>query len=220
MAERKKKRISQKEKNRINTVLKRLDDEYGVEIATYLSHKSAFELLVATMLSAQCTDARVNMVTPALFDRYPFPQDFAEADITELENYIRSTGFYHNKAKNIIECCKMLVNEYNSEVPSDIDELVKLPGVGRKTANVVRGNVFNQPSIVVDTHVKRVSGRLGFTKETDPVKVEFDLMDILPEENWIRYNIQIIALGRAICKAPKARCRDCFLIDLCPSGAV
>ncbi len=211
------KRLSAKEKARIREILDRLDKEYGVDVACYLDHTSAWQLLIATILSAQCTDARVNIVTKDLFKKYPNVQAFADADLKELEQDIKSTGFYHNKAKNIIGCCKMLTEEYGGEVPNDIDALTKLPGVGRKTANVIRGNVFGESSIVVDTHVKRISKRLGLTKETDPVKVEFDLMEVLPRENWIRWNIQVIALGRSICKAPTPRCEECFLQDVCTS---
>ncbi len=212
------KRLSAKEKARIREILDRLDKEYGVDVACYLDHDSAWQLLIATILSAQCTDARVNIVTKDLFKKYPNVQAFADADLKELEQDIKSTGFYHNKAKNIIGCCKMLMEEYGGVVPNDIDALTKLPGVGRKTANVIRGNVFGESSIVVDTHVKRISKRLGLTKETDPVKVEFDLMEVLPKENWIRWNIQVIALGRSICKAPTPRCEECFLQDVCTSG--
>lgn len=139
----------------------------------------------------------------------------ANADINELENDIHSTGFYHNKAKNIIGSMQKLLTEYNGEMPSDIDELTKFPGVGRKTANVVRGHIFNIQSIIVDTHVKRVSNRLGLTKNTDPVKIEFDLMEILPKDSWTRYNTQIIAHGREICKARKCECEVCFFAFIC-----
>ena len=204
---------------RVTEVLKRLDAEYGADTKCYLMHENAWQLLIATILSAQCTDARVNMVTPGLFRKYPSVQAFADADIRELEQDIHSIGFYHSKAKNIIACCKMLAEVYHGEVPRTIEELTLLPGVGRKTANVIRGNIFEDPSIVVDTHVKRISKRLGFTDADDPVKVEQDLMKILPRENWIRYNIQIIYLGRTICKAPTPRCEECYLKDICPSSS-
>ena len=203
---------------RVTTVLNLLDKEYGKDVVCYLDHTNTLQLLIATMLSAQCTDARVNMVTPALFKKYKNAKAFANADLKELEEMIHSTGFYHNKAKNIIACCKKLVEEYGGEVPSEMEALTSLPGVGRKTANVVRGNSYGEPSVVVDTHVGRISGRLGFTKETDPEKVEYDLMKILPKENWIRYNMQIIALGRTICTARKADCANCFLREQCPSS--
>ena len=174
--------------------------------------------MVATILSAQCTDARVNEVTPGLFAKYGSVEAFAEADIAELENAIRSTGFYHNKAKNIKACARKLLDEYGGIVPSDIEELVKLPGVGRKTANVIRGNIFQIPSVVVDTHVGRLSRRLGLTEAEDPEKVEYDLMACIPEDHWILINLDLIALGRSICKSQKPRCGECFLADICPYG--
>lgn len=177
-------------------VLERLVQEYTTEYRCYLNHETAWQLLFATILSAQCTDARVNLVTADLFRKYPTVEAFAEAELKELEEDIRPTGFYHNKAKNIIGCARMLLEKHDGEVPADIEALVQLPGVGRKTANVIRGNIYHQPSIVVDTHVKRISKKLGFTKEEDPEKIEFELMEILPEEYWILYNIHIIQLGR------------------------
>lgn len=205
-------------KKRIKKILQILDEKYPDNIRCYLDHENEWQLLIATILSAQCTDDRVNIVTKDLFKKYTSVEDFAGADIKELEQDIRSTGFYKNKAKNIILCCKKLVNNYNSSVPSDIDELTKLNGVGRKTANVIRGNIYDIESIVVDTHVKRISIRLGFTKNEDPVKIEFDLMDVLPKEHWIRYNTQVIAHGRAICTSRKPKCEICFLLPHCPYG--
>ena len=210
-------RKTKKLEDRVTEVLRRLDQEYGTDMRCYLSHENAWQLLIATILSAQCTDARVNMVTPDLFRQYPSVQAFAEADTKELEQAIRSTGFYHSKAKNIIACCKMLMEHFDGEIPRTIEELTSLPGVGRKTANVIRGNIYEEPSIVVDTHVKRISVRLGFSDSSDPVRIEQDLMKILPKENWIRYNIQIIFLGRTICKAPTPKCSECYLRDICPS---
>ncbi len=201
-------------KERVIKVLDRLEEHYG-PTKCYLTHESAWQLLIATILSAQCTDDRVNMVTPGLFAKYPDIKSFAEVDLAELEQDIRSTGFYHNKAKNIIGCCQMLLSEYGGEVPKDIDKLTKLPGVGRKTANVVRGNIYGIPSVVVDTHVRRVSNMLGFTNSQDPVKIEFELMELLPEKNWIAYNTQIIAHGRKVCIARRPKCSSCFLADLC-----
>ncbi len=203
---------------KIMAILEALDKEYGTDYVCYLNHENAWQLLIATMLSAQCTDARVNVVTKDLFVKYPSVQAFADADLRELEQDIHSTGFYHNKAKNIIACCKALVEKYDGEVPSDMESLTSLAGVGRKTANVIRGNIFNEPSIVVDTHVKRISNKLGFTKESDPVKIEFDLMKKLPKDHWILCNIHLIRLGRTICKAPTPRCEECFLKELCPSA--
>ena len=198
-------------------VLELLVNEYTTEYRCYLNHENAWQLLFATILSAQCTDARVNIVTADLFHKYTSVKAFAEADLAELEEDIRPTGFYHNKAKNIIGCARMLLEKHGGEVPDSIEALVELPGVGRKTANVIRGNIYHQPSIVVDTHVKRISKKLGFTKEEDPEKIEFELMEILPEEYWILYNIHIIQLGRTICTARSPKCGACFLKEVCPS---
>ena len=203
-------------KKNTKAILEALEREYGTEYVCYLNHENALQLLVATMLSAQCTDARVNIVTESLFKKYVTAEDFANANLKELEEEIRSTGFYHNKAKNIIACCKQLVEKYDSEVPNDLEALTALAGVGRKTANVVRGNIFHEPSVVVDTHVKRISKKLGLTKNEDPVKIEFDLMKELPKDWWILWNIHIIRLGRTICKAPTPKCNECFLQELCP----
>lgn len=200
---------------RTKEILDRLDREYGTEYRCYLNHDNAWQLLIAVILSAQCTDARVNIVTKDLFQKYDTLEKFAAADLKELEQDIHSTGFYHNKAKNIIACARRLLTEYGGEVPRELKELLTLAGVGRKTANVIRGNVYDDPSIVVDTHVKRISNRLGFTKEEDPVKIEFDLMKVLPKDHWILYNIQIITLGRNICTARAPKCSHCFLQDLC-----
>ena len=202
-------------KKTVNEILKRLDEHYTTELKCYLNHDSAWQLLIATILSAQCTDERVNKVTRDLFVKYPTLKAFADANLSELEDDIRPVGFNVMKAKNIKACGARIVRDYDGVVPSDIDELVKLEGVGRKTANVIRGNVYGEPSIVVDTHVKRISGLLGFTKETDPVKIEYELMKILPKEHWIRYNIQIITHGRNICIARRPKCEECFLKDLC-----
>lgn len=196
-------------------ILDLLDAHYGTEYVCYLNHENAWQLLIATMLSAQCTDARVNIVTKDLFQKYRSVDDFANADVRELEKDIHSTGFYHNKAKNIIACCKDLRDKFGGEVPEGLEELTSLAGVGRKTANVIRGNIFHEPSVVVDTHVKRISKKLGLTKEEDPVKVEYELMKVLPKDHWILYNIQIITLGRQICKAPTPKCEECFLQCQC-----
>lgn len=196
-------------------ILDLLDENYGTKYICYLNHKTAEELLVATMLSAQCTDARVNVVTADLFKKYPSVEAFANADLKELERDIYSTGFYHNKAKNIIACAKVLLEKHDGKVPDTIEELTALPGVGRKTANVILGNIFHKESIVVDTHVKRISKLLGFTKESDPVKVEMELMKVLPKDHWILYNIQIIRLGREICVARNPKCNECFLKEVC-----
>jgi len=202
---------------RTKEILALLDEHYGRDFRVSLNYNSPWELLVATMMSAQCTDERVNLVTKELFKKYKTVSDFAKADLKELEKDIHSVGFYHNKAKNIIATAKILLEKYNGEVPSKLEDLTSLAGVGRKTANVIRGNIFNDPSIVVDTHVKRISNRLGFTKETDPEKIEFELMKVLPKDHWILYNIQIITFGRKICVARKPLCDKCFLNDICKS---
>lgn len=202
---------------RTEEILKRLDEVYGTEYICYLNHETPWQLLIAVILSAQCTDARVNIVTKDLFVKYDSLEKFANADIKELEQDIRPTGFFHNKAKNIIACAKRLVEVYDGEVPSELEDLLTLAGVGRKTANVIRGNIYHQPSVVVDTHVKRISKRLGFTKEDDPEKIEYELMRKLPKDHWILYNIQIISFGRNICYARSPKCSECFLNDLCKS---
>ena len=200
---------------RTKEILDRLDAAYGTEYRCYLNHENAWQLLIAVILSAQCTEAWVNIVTKDLFRKYDRLEKFAGADLKELERDIHSTGFYHNKAKNIIACAGRLVTEYGGEVPRELSDLLTLPGVGRKTANVIRGNIYNDPSIVVDTHVKRISNRLGLTKEDDPEKIEYDLMKALPKDHWILYNIQIITFGRTICEARSPKCNECFLQDLC-----
>ena len=201
---------------RIERILKALDREYGTEYRCYLNHETPWQLLIAVIMSAQCTDARVNMVTEDLFKKYDTLEKFAAADLKELEKDIHSTGFYHMKAKNIIACCKDLVGKFGGQVPAAMEELTSLAGVGRKTANVIRGTIYNEPSIVVDTHVKRISRKLGLTKAEDPEKIEYDLMTVLPKDHWILWNIHIITLGRTICIARRPRCGECFLRDDCP----
>lgn len=203
-------------KKHTKEVVERLEERYGKDYACHLHHENALQLLIATMLSAQCTDARVNIVTEDLFQKYKTVYDFAAADLKELEEDIHSTGFYHNKAKNIIACCNQLIERHGGEVPKDLDALTALTGVGRKTANVVRGHIFHQPSIVVDTHVKRISKKLGITTNEDPVKAEFELMKELPKDKWIAWNFQVISFGREICKAPNPKCEMCFMTDICP----
>ena len=183
-----------------------------------LTHRNPFELLAATILSAQCTDARVNMVTPNLFARYPTPQDLANADISELEGIIRSTGFYQSKAKNLIGMATKLVHQFGGEVPRDLDDLTQLAGVGRKTGNVVRSVAFNLPGLPVDTHVGRLSRRLGLTTAEDPVKVEHELGKFLPPTEWGQFSLRLILHGRRVCDARKPRCGDCLLADICPSS--
>ena len=194
---------------RIQKILAALDREYGTEYRCYLNHETPWQLLIAVIMSAQCTDARVNMVTADLFRKYDTLEKFANADLKELEQDIHSTGFYHMKAKNIIACCRDLVDKHGSEVPRTIEELTALAGVGR-------GNIYNEPSIVVDTHVKRISRKLGLTKSEDPVKIEQDLMKALPRDHWILWNIHIITLGRSICIARRPKCGECFLREFCP----
>ena len=205
-------------KARVDHVLAALDQEYGTEYVCYLNHETPWQLLIAVIMSAQCTDARVNIVTADLFKKYDSIEKFANADLKELENDIHSIGFYHMKAKNIISCCRDLVTRFGGEVPGTIEELTSLAGVGRKTANVIRGNIYNEPSIVVDTHVKRISRKLGFAKAEDPEKIEMELMKVLPKEHWILWNIHIITLGRTICTARKPKCEECFLREYCPSA--
>jgi endonuclease-3 len=200
---------------RTKEILELLDRRYGTEYVCYLNYETPWQLLIATMLSAQCTDARVNTVTKTLFQKYDTLEKFASAKLQELEQDIKSTGFYHNKAKNIIACTGRLVEVYGGEVPKDLEALTSLAGVGRKTANVIRGNIFHEPSVVVDTHVKRISRKLGLTKEEDPVKIEYDLMKKLPKDHWILWNIHIITFGRTICTARSPKCQECFLTRYC-----
>lgn len=200
---------------RTKEILALLDEQYGTEYICYLNYETPWQLLIATMLSAQCTDARVNIVTKDLFQKYDTLEKFAGADLKELEQDIHSTGFYHNKAKNIIACSRALLENYKGEVPRKLEELTSLAGVGRKTANVIRGNIYHEPSVVVDTHVKRISRKLGLTKEEDPEKIERDLMKKLPKDHWILWNIHIITFGRTICTARSPKCRECFLTKYC-----
>lgn len=204
-------------KEHVEAVLSRLDAAYGTDDKCYLDHRTDYEFLFAVMLSAQCTDARVNLVTPALFARYDTLEKMAAAEVSDVEELIHSVGFFHDKARNIVAAAKKLVADFGGRVPDTMEALLTLPGVGRKTANVILGNVYRKPSVVVDTHVKRISKKLGFTEETDPEKVEYDLMAVLPEDHWILYNMQIITLGRTICTARKPGCADCFLKEVCPS---
>ena len=186
-----------------------------------LDFKSPFQLLIATILSAQCTDKRVNMVTPALFKRYRTPAALAAAKPEELEEMIKSTGFFRNKTKSLLGMSNAIAEEHGGRVPETLDELVKLPGVGRKTANVILGNAFDtNEGVVVDTHVGRLSKRLGLTRHTDPVKVEQDLMKLLPTDRWTMLSHLLIEHGRRICEARRPKCEQCFLTDICPSSLV
>ncbi|MFO7911470.1 MAG: endonuclease III [Desulfotignum sp.] len=201
-------------KANITFLLRTLKDRYP-DVKTQLVHKTPFQLLTATILSAQCTDRQVNLVTQKLFIRFPDPGALAEASLADIKKLIYSTGFYNNKAKNIKACARALLDRHNGQVPHELDLLVKLPGVGRKTANVVRSAAFGLPAIVVDTHVLRISGRLGLTKSRDPVKVEFGLMKIIPESAWSDLSLQFIYFGREICDARKPLCSTCPLFDIC-----
>lgn len=203
---------------RVGRILAILDREYGTEGVCHLRHETPWQLLFATIMSAQCTDARVNIVTETLFKKYPDLQAFADADLPELEEDIHSTGFYHNKAKNIIAAAQMLLTEYGGEMPREMEKLIKLPGVGRKTANVIRGHIFREPSIVVDTHVKRISRLLGLTDTEDPEKAEYELMKVLPKDHWILWNADIIDLGRSTCISGRPKCAGCVLRGECPSA--
>ena len=185
-----------------------------------LHYADPLQLLIATILSAQCTDERVNKVTPALFRRFPDAEAYASADIGELERMIQSTGFFRNKARNIRECCRILVEKYGGQVPQTMEELVPLPGVGRKTANVILGNAFNIPGIPVDTHVGRLSRRMGLSEHDDPVKVESDLMALIPKDEWTMFGHRMIFHGRQICQARKPKCDACVLQKICPKIGV
>ncbi len=202
-------------KKRTEEILKRLDGVYGRDIPCYLHYETPWQLLFSTIMSAQCTDRKVNEVAERLYKKYPTVEAFADAQIEELEQDIRATGFYHTKARNLKACARRLLEDYDGQVPRTIEELISLPGVGRKTANVIRGNIYHDPSIVVDTHVGRISRRLGLTEEKDPARVERDLMREIPKDHWIAINIQFIALGRSICTARSPKCNECFLSDIC-----
>ena len=205
-------------KTAISETIKRLEKEHpDAKIA--LNYSNPLELLIATILSAQCTDKRVNMVTKALFKKYRTAQDYAKTDLKKLEEEIRSTGFYHNKAKNIKNCCQMLMEKFNGQVPKTMDELLQLPGVARKTANIVLAGAYGViEGIAVDTHVRRVSKRLGLTDNEDPDKIEKDLMQIVPRKSWARITDLLIFHGRRICMAKHPNCAGCALNDFCPSA--
>jgi len=204
---------------RVNLIFDILDPLYTYE-KTALTYRSAFQLLIATILSAQCTDKQVNEVTKTLFKKYKKPDDFLKVPITELEQDIRPTGFYRNKAKSIKGCSQGLVDLYKGNVPSTMDELLKLPGVGRKTANCVLGAVFDVPGVVVDTHVKRLSLRLGLTNQEDPDKIEEDVASLLPKDRWRRFSDILIYHGREVCKARKPEHGRCAVYNLCPSNNI
>jgi endonuclease-3 len=205
-------------KQRALEILIRLKQLYPVAPCT-LNYETSVQLLVATVLSAQCTDARVNQVTPALFHRFPDAASLAGADLEELVILVRSTGFYRNKAKNIQAACQMIVTEFGGQVPARMEQLLQLPGVARKTANVVLAHAYGiNAGVTVDTHVKRLSNRLGLTEHTEPIRVEQDLMRLLPVQDWENWSIRLIYHGRAICKARNPACHACVLADLCPAA--
>ncbi|WAL62371.1 endonuclease III [Thermocoleostomius sinensis] len=205
-------------KQRALDILLRLKQLYP-EAPCTLTYETPVQLLVATMLSAQCTDERVNLVTPALFQRFPDAEAFSNADLSELETLIRSTGFYRNKAKNIQAACRLIVSQYGGRVPDRMEELLALPGVARKTANVVLAHAYGiHEGVTVDTHVKRLSQKLGLTEHTDPIRIERDLMSLLPQPDWENWSIRLIYHGRAVCNARKPACDRCQLVDLCASA--
>lgn len=207
-----------KKKQHARTILQRLKENYPAAHCT-LDHRDPFELLVATVLSAQCTDERVNKVTPRLFKQFPTATQMAAADIEKIEELIRSTGFYHQKAKSLKYSSMYIRDKFDGKVPSEMDQLIQLPGIGRKTANVILGTAFRKEAgVVVDTHVKRISRRLGLTAEQTPEKIESDLVKILHRDDWTIYSHLIIQHGREICKARKPICTSCFLNDICPAA--
>ena len=209
--------MGKKEEGRTKEIIRILEKEYP-NAKTALNYTTPLELLVATVLSAQCTDERVNKVTQDLFKKYQSAEDYAKVDLSELEKDVRPTGFYRNKAKAIKNFCTDLAEKYKGQVPANLDTLVSLKGIGRKTANLVLGEAFGIPGIVVDTHVLRISQRIGLTKQNDPVKVEFDLVKIVPKVKWTRFSNLLILHGRAVCTARKPRHEDCKIVDLCEEG--
>jgi endonuclease-3 len=214
------KKISLSDKRRYARILQKLGELYP-EAECALHFTDPFELLVATILSAQSTDKTVNQITPALFKKYPTPAAMAEADIAELEALVRPSGFFHNKARNLKDCAAAIANEHHGEVPRTMAALIALPGVGRKTANVVLGNAFGiNAGVVVDTHIQRLSQRLGFTKEENPEKIERDLMNVVPQEQWTIFAHRMIQHGRQVCQARQPKCGECLLAPECPSRQI
>jgi endonuclease-3 len=207
------------ERRRIAAIRRKLAELYP-DATCALVHENPLQLLVATILSAQCTDVRVNLVTPALFARFPDARAFADSEPADLEEAIRSTGFFRNKARNIRACCQAIVTEHGGAVPGTLEKLVALPGIGRKTANVILGNAFSVPGITVDTHVGRLSRRLGLSAHTDPAKVERDLMALIPRKEWTDFSHRVILHGRQVCFARKPNCQGCTLQRLCPKIGV
>lgn len=208
-----------KKKEAALQILAILQKEYPDARVT-LDFNNPWQLLIATIMAAQCTDERVNLVTRDLFKKYRRVGDFAAADLSTLEKEIRSTGFFHNKAKSIIGCCQRLVKQFNGEVPGTLEELTSLPGVGRKTANIILGNVYGQQAIAVDTHVKRLSHRLGWAKSDDPDRIEFELMKVLPEDRWTISCHQLVSHGRKVCLARNPQCPSCPVVRFCPKIGV
>jgi len=204
-------------KERVKGIIEVLKALYP-EATCSLDYTDPLQLLISTQLAAQCTDARVNMVTPGLFRKYKNAAEFANADLVELENDIRSTGFYHNKARNIMNACKMIISDFECNVPSNMEDLLKLPGVGRKTANLVLSDYFGIPGVVVDTHAKRLSNRIGLSDSDDPEKIEYDIMAIIPKEHWSNFCHQLVYHGRAVCNARKPDCENCTIREFCKYG--
>ena len=203
---------------RVLKIIELLENEYA-DAKIALHYTNPLQLLIATILSAQATDEQINKITPSLFQKYRTAEDFADADIKELEQYIKSSGFYHNKARNIKNCCKMLVEKHKGKVPKTMADLVELPGVARKTANIVLQNAYGLiEGIAVDTHVRRLSQRLGLSKNEDPEKIERDLMRLVPRDKWARITDLLIFLGRQVCTARKPNCQGCVLNRICPSA--
>jgi len=204
-------------RKRVLEIIKIFNELYP-EADCSLDYKDPLQLLISTQLAAQCTDARVNIVTQTLYKKYKNVYAFANADLHELEQDIKPTGFYHNKAANIKKCCQMIVEKFNGKVPDNLDDMLTLPGVGRKTANLVLGDVFGIPGIVIDTHAKRLTNKIGLTKNSDPQKIEFDLMKIVPESEWNRFCHQLVYHGRAVCNARKPKCDECRIREYCDFG--
>ncbi len=206
-------------KERALAAVAALKKEYPDALCS-LTAKNALELLIATRLSAQCTDARVNLVTPALFEKYPTMEAFAEADVLDIENLIRSCGFYHTKAREIKDMCRMMLDEFGGKVPDTIEDLTRLPGIGRKTANIICGDIYGKPAVAADTHCIRLSNRIGLVDTKDPYKVEMQLMELLPSEESNNFCHRCVLHGRAVCTARKAKCELCVLSSCCKSSTV
>ena len=207
------------EKERTLKIVEALKKEYPQAMCS-LEYKDPLQLLIATRLSAQCTDARVNLVTPALFEKYPTMEAFAEADVLDIENLIRSCGFYHTKAREIKDMCRMMLDEFGGKVPDTIEDLTRLPGIGRKTANIICGDIYGKPAVAADTHCIRLSNRIGLVDTKDPYKVEMQLMELLPSEESNNFCHRCVLHGRAVCTARKAKCELCVLSSCCKSSTV